>query len=187
VDYGFGAVRVGLVVAGQAAVIHEPAGWVGRAARCLPWQVLFRTASRRTGHDGFPVIRLSRDHGVNDLAVCASWMWSWQASQARTVLRRRSSMTHAQSDGGHPSGMGEVGEGTDVMHLDIARGSADLAGVRQDPSDQLLVRIVHPDRPSIGDLRRPLPLRAGPKSFDLGVAAGHGAMPRRSRARVNGS
>src|SRR3954466_3349851 len=64
----------------------------------------------------------------------------------------------ARPVGRRPSGMCEVGESTDVMHLDIARGSADLAGVRQEPSDQFLVRIVHPDRPSIGDLRRPLPL-----------------------------
>ncbi|MCG7204837.1 hypothetical protein MB828_13565 [Streptomyces arenae] len=56
------------------------------------------------------------------------------------------------------SGMCEVGEGTDVMYLDIARGSTDLAGVRQEPSNQLLVWTVHPNRPSIGDFRRPLPL-----------------------------
>ncbi|WP_329167355.1 hypothetical protein OHB49_44715 (plasmid) [Streptomyces sp. NBC_01717] len=32
-------------------------------------RVLFRAASRRTGHDGFPVIRLSSDYGVNGEAV----------------------------------------------------------------------------------------------------------------------
>ena len=31
VDYGFGAVGVGLVVAGEASVVHEPAGWVTKA------------------------------------------------------------------------------------------------------------------------------------------------------------
>ncbi|AVH61485.1 MULTISPECIES: DUF2637 domain-containing protein [Streptomyces] len=30
-----------------------------------PWQVLFRAASRRTGHDGFPIIRLSSDYSVD--------------------------------------------------------------------------------------------------------------------------
>lgn len=50
----------------QAPVAEQPGGWVGRAARCLPWQVLFRAASRRTGRDGFPIIRLSSDYGVSD-------------------------------------------------------------------------------------------------------------------------
>ena len=54
------------VVPGMPAGVHDPGGWVGRAARCLPVQVLFRAASRRTGHDGFPVIRLSSDYGVSD-------------------------------------------------------------------------------------------------------------------------
>lgn len=36
-------------------------GWVGRAARCRWWRVLFRTASRRTGRASFPGIRLSGD------------------------------------------------------------------------------------------------------------------------------
>jgi hypothetical protein len=55
-----------LEVACQAAGAHQVGGWVGRAVRCLPVQVLFRAASRRTGHDGFPVIRLSSDYGVSD-------------------------------------------------------------------------------------------------------------------------
>jgi len=33
-------------------------------------QILFRAASRRTGLDGFPIIRLSGDYCVGDAAVC---------------------------------------------------------------------------------------------------------------------
>lgn len=63
---------------------------VGAAAvRGLSWQVLFRAASRRTGHDGFPVIRPTSDYGVSGLAGGSEWMRSWQMSQATTVLRRR--------------------------------------------------------------------------------------------------
>ncbi|WP_219420455.1 hypothetical protein, partial [Pseudonocardia nigra] len=40
-------------------LLADGAGGVGRAARCPQERVLFRAASRRTGRDGFPVIRLS--------------------------------------------------------------------------------------------------------------------------------
>ena len=73
----------------QSFELMEPGGWVGRAARCLPEQVLFRAASRRTGHDGFPVIRLSSDYGASGLVGRSEWIRSWQVSQATTVLRRR--------------------------------------------------------------------------------------------------
>lgn len=33
-----------LVADAQALELVEPGGWIGRAARCLPWQVLFRAA-----------------------------------------------------------------------------------------------------------------------------------------------
>ena len=39
-----------------------------------------------------------------------------------------------------PSGMCEVGEGTDVMHLHVALVSTDLAGVRQESRDEFLMR-----------------------------------------------
>jgi hypothetical protein len=55
--------------------------------------------------------------------------------------------------------MSEVGKGADVMHRDIASAPADLAGVRQEPCDQLFVRIVHLDRPAVHDLRRPLSIK----------------------------
>lgn len=35
-DYGFGAVRMGLVVASQTAVVHQPASWVGRVDDARP-------------------------------------------------------------------------------------------------------------------------------------------------------
>ncbi|GHJ29654.1 hypothetical protein TPA0910_40870 [Streptomyces hygroscopicus subsp. sporocinereus] len=57
----------------ESSASGEPGRWVGRAARCLQWQVLFRAASRRTGHDGFPVIRLSSDYGVSGLAGCSAF------------------------------------------------------------------------------------------------------------------
>jgi DNA-binding transcriptional ArsR family regulator len=39
----------------ESTAAGEPGRWVGCAARCLPRQVLLRAASRRTGHDGFPI------------------------------------------------------------------------------------------------------------------------------------
>ncbi len=62
----------------------------------------------------------------------------------------------ARPVGRWPSGTSEIGQGTDVVHLDITGGPADLARVRQKPGDQLLLRVVHPDRPTISDLRRSL-------------------------------
>ena len=58
-----------------------------------------------SGGDAYPDVTVSRhpalrDRGVNDPADCASWMRSWQASQAATVMPHQSSMTRAQSDGG---------------------------------------------------------------------------------------
>jgi len=50
--------------------------------------VLFRAASRRTGLDGFPIIRLSSDYCVSDAAGCPVWMWPWQEAQTTRVLRR---------------------------------------------------------------------------------------------------
>ncbi|GAA2957110.1 hypothetical protein GCM10020227_25320 [Streptomyces flavovirens] len=54
--------------------------------------------------------------------------------------------------------MSEVGESADVVHLHVALASADLAGIRQEPRDEFLLRIVHPDRLTIGEFRRSLPL-----------------------------
>ena len=75
-DEGIGMFGLALVAAVQAPVSSESGGWVGRAARCLPWQVLFRAASRRTGRDGFPIIRLSSDHRVGDSADRVTWIRS---------------------------------------------------------------------------------------------------------------
>ena len=49
-------------------------GWVGRAARFQRGLVLFRAASRRTGRDGFPIIRLSSDYDVSGATVGPLWM-----------------------------------------------------------------------------------------------------------------
>jgi hypothetical protein len=38
--------------------------------------VLFRAASRRTGRDGFPIIRLSSDYCVSGVTGFPVWMWS---------------------------------------------------------------------------------------------------------------
>src|SRR5690348_10151561 len=91
-DHGFVAGGQVLVVAGGAAVFADPGGWVGRAARCQPGLVLFRAASRRTGLDGFPIIRLSSDYCVRDGAGCLAWIRSWQVAQTTRVLRRRIAM-----------------------------------------------------------------------------------------------
>ena len=54
--------------------------------------------------------------------------------------------------------MCKVGERTDMVHLHIALASADLARIRQKPRDELLLRIVHSDRRTVGEFCRPLPL-----------------------------
>jgi hypothetical protein len=65
---------------------------------------------------------------------------------------------HAGGPFGLPwPGWGEVGERADVVHLHLARLLADLAGGREKPCDELLVRIVHPDRLAVGDRRRSSP------------------------------
>ena len=90
-----GPVDVGLMVGGQPLVIPDgspvpgdPGRWVGRAARCQRGLVLFRAASRRTGRDGFPIIRLSSDYCVRDGAGCRVWIMPWQVAQTTRVLRR---------------------------------------------------------------------------------------------------
>lgn len=57
--------------------------------------VLFRAASRRTGLDGFPIIRLSSDYCVSGAAGCPVWIWSWQEAQTTRVLRRLLAMALA--------------------------------------------------------------------------------------------
>lgn len=52
----------------------------------------------------------------------------------------------------------EVFERADVVNLDVARLLADLAGVRQEPCDEFLVRIVGPGRLTVIDRRRFLPV-----------------------------
>lgn len=51
-----------------------------------------------------------------------------------------------------------VRESADVVELPVAVASADFSGVRQEPRDELFLRIVHPDWLTVGDLGRPLPL-----------------------------
>jgi hypothetical protein len=60
--------------------------------------VLFRAASRRTGLDGFPIIRLSSDYCVSDAVGCPVWMWPWQEAQTTRVLRRLFIMALAHRD-----------------------------------------------------------------------------------------
>jgi len=69
------AVILAVFAVGYVAMArHIQNGRVGRAARCQPGLVLFRAASRRTGRDGFPVIRLSGDYVVSGAAGCPQWM-----------------------------------------------------------------------------------------------------------------
>jgi len=58
--------------------------------------------------------------------------------------------------------MRKVSESADVVHLHVALASADLAGIRQESRDEFLLRIVHPDRLTIGEFHRPLPLKGNP-------------------------
>ena len=55
-------------------------------------------------------------------------------------------------------GLAEVGEFSDVVNLHLTRLSADLANVREESCDDLLVRIVNPDRLAVDDRRRFLPV-----------------------------
>ncbi|MGH3738148.1 MAG: hypothetical protein ACRDT6_21435 [Micromonosporaceae bacterium] len=69
------AVILALFSVGYVAMSrHIVNGRVDRAARYLPWLALFRAASRRTGRDGFPIIRLSSDYDVSDAIGCRSWI-----------------------------------------------------------------------------------------------------------------
>lgn len=83
------------VVADQAAVAQQPAGMGRPRGEVSAGQVLLRAASRRTGLDGFPIIRLSSDYCVSGVAGCPVWMWSWQEAQTTRVLRRRFAMALA--------------------------------------------------------------------------------------------
>lgn len=54
--------------------------------------------------------------------------------------------------------MAEVGELADVVDFHLAGLLADLADIREEPCDEFLVRIVDPDRLTVGDRRRFLPV-----------------------------
>jgi hypothetical protein len=56
------------------------------------------------------------------------------------------------------AGRVEIRELADLMNLDIARGAAKLAGVRQQAGDQFLVWIVNRNRLAVDELGRALPL-----------------------------
>src|SRR4051812_46919391 len=47
--------------------------------------VLVRAASRRTGFDGFPIVRLSSDYWVSGMAGCAVWVRLWQEAPTTRV------------------------------------------------------------------------------------------------------
>ena len=56
---------------------------------------LFRAASRRTGFDGFPIVRLSSDYCVSGAAGFPVWMRLWQEAQTTRALRRLLAMALA--------------------------------------------------------------------------------------------
>jgi hypothetical protein len=56
-------------------------------------------------------------------------------------------------------GCAEVCELADVVDLNFALVLADLAGVREETFDDLLVRIVDPDRLAVDDRCRSLPVK----------------------------
>ncbi|BBJ43497.1 hypothetical protein SSPO_062150 [Streptomyces antimycoticus] len=72
-----------------------------------------------------------------------------------------------------------------MVHLHVALASADFAGVRQESRDEFLLRIVHPDRLTISEFRRSLPLEWYPAEpchqwlpvlpFNSGLEADSGA------------
>jgi hypothetical protein len=92
-DQPLGDLGVAFIVTGQSAMGGQSGRWVGRAARCQRELVFFRAASRRTGLDGFPIIRLSSDYRVSGSAGFPVWMSSWQVGQTTSVLRRRFAMS----------------------------------------------------------------------------------------------
>jgi hypothetical protein len=66
---------------------YQADGWAAQRGASV-WLVLFRAASRRTGFDGFPIVRLSSDYCVSGVDGCPVWIWPWQAAQTTRVLRR---------------------------------------------------------------------------------------------------
>jgi hypothetical protein len=87
---------------------------MGRAARCLPWQVLFRAAFPRTTLAPFS----ARGSPVTYAVAWAGcpWMASWQARQTMRVLRRILVILAAQAGCPGP-GAPEAGELADLVHL----------------------------------------------------------------------
>ena len=75
------------------ALCHADGSAARRGASC--GLALFPAASRRTGFDGFPIVRLSSDYCVSGAAGCPAWIWSWQEAQTTRVLRRLLAMALA--------------------------------------------------------------------------------------------
>ncbi len=61
-DHGFGPGGESLVVAGQAAVEHQPARWVGRAEKGLPRQTPRRAADPTAWLTGYRRIARRHEH-----------------------------------------------------------------------------------------------------------------------------
>ena len=72
-------------------------------------------------------------------------------------------------------GVSEICQGADVVRLNVARALTDLAGVREEPGDELVVRMVHPDRLTVDDRRRSLPLQWNAAEPDLMVSRSSGS------------
>jgi hypothetical protein len=113
----------------------------------------FRAASRRTGLDGFPIVRLSSDYCVSGVAGCPMWRWPWQDADHQGLAPP---VGHGLGPTGGLKWPGscEVGELPDVMDFHLARLLAILADIREEPCHEFLVRVVDPDRLAVGDRRR---------------------------------
>ena len=103
----------------------------------------------------FPGIRLSSDYCVSAAFGCLWWIRSWQAPQTTRVLRRRLVIACAHGGCGRP-GMARSGHRADVVDLHLARLLAELAPVRKEPADQLLVWVDRPGQ-TVGQDRHLLP------------------------------
>ena len=122
-------------------------GRVGRAARCQRGAGPFPRGLPPNRTCPFPSIRLSSDYCVSGVAGCPVWMWSWQAAQTTRVLRRR--LRHelrpcravAVPGWSRSASLRTWWTCTLSVCLQISHLS------REEPGDQLLVRV---DRPGSG-------------------------------------
>ena len=143
----------------EELLAHGP-GRVGHAARCQPGAGPFPRGLPPNRADPFPSTRLSSDYDVS-CGVCGCMDVSVAAVADHQGLT--TPFHHRLYPYGLVrTGLDEVGELVDVMHLDAIRLPAELASPLQQPFDQLLVGIERSVRLTVDDDRCLLPFERDP-------------------------